>query len=91
MVIRLQRDGGTITVAWSQAPRPATVQIPAGRGNALLVDKYGGQTPITPRDGAYQLALDPATANTINGEPNRYYIGGNPQLLVEDPSFPLTN
>jgi hypothetical protein len=91
VVIVLQREGGTVTVAWSQAPRPATVAIPARSSSALLVDKFGVQTPITPRDGAYQLVLDPATANTINGEPNRYYIGGNPQLLVEDPSLRLTN
>jgi hypothetical protein len=81
--IVLQRDIGQVTVAWSAAPHPAVVSIPATTPNALLVDKYGRETPVAPTDGAYRLSLDPATANTVNGDPSRYLIGGSPLLLVE--------
>lgn len=56
---------------------------PATLGSALLVDKYGRQTPLVPSDGAYRLTLEPATANTVNGDPTTYLIGGNPVLVVE--------
>lgn len=81
--IILARDVGTVTVAWSVAPRPATVSIAASADRALLVDKYGGETPIRTDRGAYRLTLEPATANTVNGDPSVYLIGGNPVLLVE--------
>ena len=81
--VTLERDDGTVTVAWSAAPRPAEVSIPARGSSALLVDKYGAATPISPLDGAYQLSLEPATANTVNGDPTVYLIGGSPRLLVE--------
>ena len=81
--IVLQRDVGTVTVAWSAAPRPAIVSVVARADSAMLVDKYGGETPITAADGAYRLTLEPATANTVNGDPGVYLIGGSPVLLVE--------
>ena len=62
---------------------PASVSIKATTTGALLVDKYGTESPIVAADGAYQLTLEPATANTVNGDPSLYLIGGNPVLLVE--------
>ena len=82
--IVLQRDRDTITVVWSAAARPAEVAIPARASRALRVDKYGVATPIAPSDGAYRLTLEPATHNTLNGDPTTYYIGGDPVLIVED-------
>jgi hypothetical protein len=81
--IALQRDGETVIVAWSAVPRPASVAIPARAAGGLLVDKYGGERPIAPIDGAYRITLEPATANTVDGDPARYLIGGSPVLLVE--------
>ena len=79
----LNRDGSTLTVAWSQVPAPATVSIAAQAASGLLLDKYGNQRPIEAVNGAYQLSLDPATANTANDDPSVYLIGGNPLIIVE--------
>ena len=81
--ITLQKDSGTLTVAWSQVPRSAALVIPARKTSARLVDKFGRESAVTPVAGFYQLSLDPATANTMNGDPSTYFIGGNPLILVE--------
>jgi hypothetical protein len=81
--ITLQQGSGTVTVAWSQVPRATELAIPARKSSARLVDKFGGEAAVTPVDGFYQLHLDPATANTMNGDPSTYFIGGNPLLLIE--------
>lgn len=87
--IIFRRDGATITVAWSQTPRQAIVAIPASVGSALVVDKYGRESRVYADGGAYQLTLEPATANTVNGDPSLYLIGGSPLLLIEGAlSFP---
>jgi hypothetical protein len=80
----LRKDASRVTVTWSMGPRPVAVSIAANTETALLVDKYGNQTSITARDGAYHLTLEPATTNTVNGDPSVYLIGGNPVLIVED-------
>jgi hypothetical protein len=82
----LKKDHGRVTVAWSMAPRPASVSIEADTDSALLVDKYGGRQRIEAEDGVYHLALQPATTNTANGDPSIYLIGGNPVLIVEGDS-----
>jgi hypothetical protein len=82
--IVLQRDRGTVTVAWSAAPKSAELTLPARAASALRVDKYGATSQLLPTDGAYRLRLDPATHNTVNGDPTTYLIGGNPVLIVEE-------
>jgi hypothetical protein len=81
--VTLQKDGGTLTVVWSQAPRSTALAIPAGKTSARLVDKLGRESAVTPVAGFYHLHLDPATANTMNGDPSTYFIGGNPLILIE--------
>jgi hypothetical protein len=81
--ITLQKDGGTVTVAWSQAPRSAVLMIPAHKASARLIDKFGHESAINAAAGFFRLELDPATANTMNGDPSTYFIGGNPLILVE--------
>jgi hypothetical protein len=83
VVIVLRRDSQTVTVAWATKPRPVKLEIGATAERALLVDKYGGERPIEAEDGTYQLTLEPATANTVNGDPTNYLIGGDPVLIVE--------
>ena len=51
--------------------------------SALLVDKYGGQTPIAAVNGRYHVILAPAIANLVNGESSTSAMGGSPLLLVE--------
>ena len=70
-------------MAWSMAPEPTGVAIPARAATALLVDKYGHEQEVAASDGVYSLDLEPATANTVNGDPGLYLIGGNPLLLVQ--------
>jgi hypothetical protein len=81
--ITLQQDSATVVVAWSQAPRSAELAIPARKASARLVDKLGRESTLAPVDGFYRLHLDPATANTMNGDPSTYFIGGNPLLVIE--------
>ena len=82
--IVLQRDRGTVTVVWSAVPKTAEASIPARTSSAQLVNKYGAATRVAPVGGAYRLTLSPATANTVNGDPSTYFIGGDPLLLVEE-------
>lgn len=81
--INLRRDNANIWVAWATGPRGATVTLPALASQALLVDKLGRSRALTPVEGGYSLALEPATANTVNGDPTTFLIGGSPLLVVE--------
>ena len=88
VTITLRRPGETIAVAWTMAPEPAVVAIPARGGQALLIDKYANEQPLAASDGVYRLDLEPATANTVNGDPGLYLIGGNPLLVVQSDDSP---
>ena len=81
--ITLQKDGGTVIVAWSQAPRSAALAIPARKTSARLIDKFGHESSDRRAGRLLPPELDPATANTMNGDPSTYFIGGNPLILVE--------
>jgi len=52
------------------------------------MSRFGATTRIdTSTDNTISLTLAPATANTIEGYPDAYFIGGEPQIVVE----PLPN
>jgi hypothetical protein len=90
-VVTLDRDDGRVTVAWANGPRAAQHRVkalggPVGSGpvgTAVLVDRQGRETPISPSDGAYELKLDPATTSVGPSDPSRFVVGGPPLLLVE--------
>jgi hypothetical protein len=77
------RPGQRVVVVWNRTPQPRTAEIGAAAPQALLVAVDGASRPIAPRDGAYHLALPPATANS-GPDPTDYLVGGSPYLLVED-------
>ena len=81
--IVLQQGKGSVTVAWSASPRPASVQVDATAERALLVDKLGNARGVSPVGGKYLFDLAPATANTVPDNPEAYPIGGSPLLLVQ--------
>jgi hypothetical protein len=48
------------------------------------MDKFGATRPLEVREGGLvDLVLEPATANTIPGYPDAYFVGGNPVFVVE--------
>jgi hypothetical protein len=81
--VTLRQDGGTVTVAWSTVPRSASLDLPASTQQALLVDKFGNPRQLSKTGDTYHLTLEPATANTVPGDPSAYPIGGDPLLLIE--------
>jgi hypothetical protein len=62
--------------------------IPALGTTADAMDKFGATRPLTvAEDGHIHITLARATANTIPGYPDSYFIGGEPVLVLE----PLTD
>ncbi|MDO8671485.1 MAG: hypothetical protein Q7O66_08665 [Dehalococcoidia bacterium] len=79
----VQRGGEVTTVLWNSGPRPITVQIPSSAYEGHLIDKYGFGLAVRPSEGKYNFVLPPATAVAPANDPQRYFIGGDPLLLVE--------
>jgi hypothetical protein len=73
-----------VTALWSAAPSALQVRVPvSGDGQALRVDRTGASYPVGARDGAFDVDLAPATANTNLADPQVYIIGGPVVVLVE--------
>jgi hypothetical protein len=73
-----------LTVQWNMTPQATPVVLPALGTSAQLMDRFGALQPIAVRgDGMLELTLAPATANTIPGYPDAYFIGGQPTIVVE--------
>ncbi|MBI3973524.1 MAG: hypothetical protein HY332_19800, partial [Chloroflexi bacterium] len=73
-------------VLWSGAGA-ARVSLPRLGTSAQLVDKLGNEMPLEPVAGRWLVSLEAATRRfTLFGgdPPGYYYIGGSPQLLVEE-------
>ncbi|MBI2303481.1 MAG: carboxypeptidase regulatory-like domain-containing protein [Chloroflexi bacterium] len=67
---------GKVTALWNSSAVSTVAGIQASASPALLVDKYGNKTTITPTSGIYNISL-PGTSYA-NGD-----VGGEPYLLVE--------
>lgn len=80
--VYVNRPADRVTVLWNKGPRPASIRTPAVAGSARLLEQTGAQRVIQPVGGAYELSLEPATANNGN-DANDYIIGGKPLILVE--------
>lgn len=73
-----------LTVIWNMGAVPVEVQVPALGRWALAMDK-SGQRSMLSIDAARQIRLTArgATANTLPGYPDGYFIGGEPIVLIE--------
>lgn len=76
--------GRRMTVIWNMAPEPRQVTIAGLGATAEVMDRFGAVTPIDlDADGHISITLAPATANTIPGYPDVFFIGGEPLLVLE--------
>ncbi|HLH24753.1 MAG TPA: hypothetical protein VK066_19705 [Chloroflexota bacterium] len=77
-------EGQRVTALWDAAPRPVAARLAASGTRAELVDAAGQVRPLEAApDGAYAIALPPATCNTDLADPARYLMGGETYLVVE--------
>jgi hypothetical protein len=73
-----------MTVLWNCGPSPTTATVVALGSSAQLMDRFGTVQPLqVGEDGTIAVALAPATANTIPGYPDAYFIGGPPAVVLE--------
>lgn len=81
----LNRGQQTTRVLWLKTPAGADVSVPALSDEALLVDRFGQETYLEPRGGAYLLHLDGAPC-PLDVE---CLMGGPPLVLVEQAPLDL--
>jgi hypothetical protein len=81
--VTLHKPGATITVAWDQHPKPATVSIPALSSTATVYTKFGVSRAVRASARGYHFPLDAATGNTDPQNTKDYVMGGNPVILVQ--------
>jgi hypothetical protein len=73
-----------VTVLWNMTPGPRQLSLTALGPSAQVMDRFGTARAVDiDADGHIQVTLGPATANTITGYPDEYYIGGEPLLVLE--------
>ena len=86
--VTIEGDTRKTIVLWNNSPRPTSTVIWPSGTRAKLVSKSGTETnlplPSDPHKPYYEIQLGQATANTADGEPNRYIIGGDPVIFVEE-------
>jgi hypothetical protein len=78
---------GKVSVLWNTMPTAHTFDYPATLDVATQVDRWGATESITATDGVYSLHLPGATANLVSN-PNDYFIGGEPYLIIEADTVP---
>jgi hypothetical protein len=82
--VYLEQAGRRMTVIWNCSPQTRDALIPAVAPSAQLMDRLGNVQPLAIDDtGHIRVTLAPATANTIPGSPDAYFIGGEPVLVLE--------
>jgi hypothetical protein len=90
---RVARDGftrvtlwgapqGKVSVIWNTTPDPISHDYRATLPTATYVNRAGITETIASAGGFYALDLSAATANLVS-DPNYYYIGGAPVVVVE--------
>ena len=87
-IVTIDNGDQQVTVAWNMKPIPTDVELTPRGAAAHLVTKLGVSTdvplPSSPGQPNYVFTLPGATANTDNGNPDDYVVGGDPVILVED-------
>ena len=86
--VTMESGDRKVSVLWNPTPKPQSVRVRATGVRATRVDKIGRATPLNvptaPGQNYYDFELPPATANVPDMEPDRYIIGGDPVILVEE-------
>jgi hypothetical protein len=85
--------GRRVSVIWSADPNPGCALITRTGAGARVLDKRGAAVPATQQDDAWAVNLPPATAHFAEDPDGYYFIGGDPELLVEDgvdPASPVS-
>jgi hypothetical protein len=73
-----------MTVLWNCSGQPQQATVRALGATAQAMDRFGSVTALSiDSDGLIRLSLPAATANTIEGYPDAYFIGGAPVLVLE--------
>jgi len=76
--------GRRMTVLWNCSGQPRDASIKAIGPKAQLMDRFGAVSALdVGADGSIRVSLAAATANTIEGFPDAYFIGGAPALVLE--------
>ncbi len=83
---------GKVSVLWNTNPVTSVFTLPATIPTATLVNRWGATRTLTATSGVYTFTLPGATANLISN-PNDYFIGGDPLLVIESetPNLPPTS
>jgi hypothetical protein len=89
LVTLVTADGRRVRVVWGRGSSPAMVSLPAEGTSLARVEGAVAATPVAvPADGAYTLALPPATLNYSGPSgPPEYIVGGITQVLVEERAY----
>ena len=76
--------GRRMTVLWNCSPTPRAVRVAALGASASRMDRLGATSPLSvAADGHINVTLAPATASTVPGYPDAYFIGGEPTIVLE--------
>jgi hypothetical protein len=76
--------GRRMTVIWNATPQVRDALIPALGPTAQVMDRFGQIQPAEVNDDSHiHVTLAGATANTVPGFPDAYFIGGEPVLVLE--------
>jgi hypothetical protein len=80
---------GKVSVLWNVTPNTTTFSYDGTLPTATLVDRWGVTQTISAASGVYSLTLPGATANLVS-DPDNYFIGGEPYLVIEADTAPPT-
>jgi len=78
---------GKVSVLWNRTPGTFEFEYPAILSRARVVNRRGDEQIVTAADGVYRLSLPGATANLVS-DPDDYFIGGEPYLVIEEDTVP---
>lgn len=76
--------GRRLTVLWNTSALAREALVAALGDGGQLMDKFGNVRAVDSQpDGFIHVWLPNATANTLPGFPNAYFIGGEPVMVLE--------
>jgi len=78
---------GKVSVLWNTTPGTFEFEYPATLSSARVVNPRGDEQQVAATDGVYRLSLPGATANLVS-DPDDYFIGGEPYLVIEEDTVP---